>query len=62
MKIEWVQATAIMDTIANYLCYIPTTPPNEDNLEIFTETINDLSRNCFLKVCDILNITNVEMD
>lgn len=61
MKIKWVQATAFMDTIAKYLCYI-TTLPYEDDLKIFTETVNDLSRKCFTEICDILNITNVETD
>lgn len=63
MRINWVQASAIMDTIAENICHITHYMDSCDyGIEDFTEGVNTLTRDSFIKICKILDINEVKTE
>lgn len=55
-SITILQAYAIMDSIAKNMCGIYGTI----SIDEMTEKVNQLTRNAFNDICDILEITEIE--
>lgn len=61
-KMKWVQASAIMDTIAENLCHVTDYMEESTySVEDLTEGVNTLTRDTFMKITEILGYTEVEM-
>lgn len=62
-SIKWVQASTIMDVIAEKSCNLVGFADSIDyknNMEDFTKAVNSNTREVFTTICDILGIEKVE--
>ena len=62
-SIKWVQASAMMDVIAEKSCNLVGFADSIDyknNMEEFTKVVNNNTREVFTTICDILGIKEVE--
>lgn len=62
-SIKWVQASAMMDVIAEKSCNLVGFADSinyKSNMEEFTKAVNDNTREVFTTICDILKIEKVE--
>lgn len=63
-EITMNQATKMMDTICQKICFmigrtISLTGGEISTAEYLTPEINEMSRECFIQICDVLGIEEV---